>query len=661
MGTKIQCKTVLPSFYSVKDIDGSMSNGMCLLNNKDEQMMKFGQKHFDLFSLQLPTDGYFESYEKEMVRQTILKHESTFRHQLQELHRVYSKQRDLMNDLRMRELQKNPLEVETLHSTSRCLSHTPPDEVKRTWHVNTFPLADGQVSSSATHYTQSLFGYRKPVNRADLFSVQGSEEDTHGVNPMRHDASLRRNGFLADLNEPIVIEDDPFILASNEIQKVERNGGACLKQIQPVHCRGDRRERLSFDINAAPCDELPSDTKEKVQTKRTLFGVVISEGKREPFFSASSGNIINPLKQNSELNGVKAHMNSNICSASSSKETSSSLPWFIEKPHHNLQKNNSMGEKSSYHMNLDLLQNCSQQFFKKPEVKKIFGVPIFNPSADSVDNSSKVYAVESASTNHPEDMGSGLKNRIDLNLSLEEEEQQEEVGPILIETEESACLEEVTRHAAEAIVSISSSVDCLKWFADLICSQDNNECDEKSILKGEPNEDSSIPDGMDYFEFMTLNLRDMKEEGNCYEPSILESHYEDEDEIEVSRLKRPRRGQARRGRQRRDFQRDVVPGLVSLARHEVSEDILTLEELLKSTGSIWQSRMSLRKAAKNGKGRRQCRPLTKTAICQPPTISQPICSETILEKTSLTGWGKRTRRLPRQRFPNSNPTPPKQC
>lgn len=79
MGTKIQCKTVSPAFYSGKDLNGGVSNGMCLLS-RDERTVKIVQ-HYDSFSPRFPMDGYFD-YEKEKVRQTILKHELTFRHQV---------------------------------------------------------------------------------------------------------------------------------------------------------------------------------------------------------------------------------------------------------------------------------------------------------------------------------------------------------------------------------------------------------------------------------------------------------------------------------------------------------------------------------------------------------------------------------------------------
>ncbi|XP_019195581.1 PREDICTED: uncharacterized protein LOC109189230 isoform X2 [Ipomoea nil] len=810
MGTKIQCKTVLPAFYSVKDLNGNVSNGMCLLSH-DERTVKIGQ-HYDSFSPRFPMDGYFE-YEKEKVRQTILKHELTFRHQLQELHRLYIRQRDLMNDLKMREVHKNHKEVDL----SRCLSLTPLDEVKR------------------------------GVNRTGLFCTQGEEisrignEDKQGAN------SLKRTNCLADLNEPILIEDTPILdsdanprgiisLVDDGIQKtkkfhensfMERNGGSCLKQ--SVH-GGNRPERLSFDINAdvqsddlptafpssqagpseacEPLTTFPNHPKTELQKKKTIFGVVISsEDNREQFFTASSGNI-NSLKQSLDFNGGKTHMNGNISSVSSSKETASckngasnssdlsarkvqgcsllrfdgvngvsygdlapkdnhnyqtpiskqesskgSLPWFIAKSQHNLQQI-SRGE-NCYHMNLDLLQNCSQQFFKKSEtdesfsrglnqkqedrrstsinacepskadnVKKIFGVQIFSSSgnlktADSRNPPEGI--IDSVTDKGLGNCCSGLKNQIDLNLSLDEEEEppapclpravvkiataeidleapatlepeenasslEEEISSVELRVEKSTQpLEEVTRGAAEAIVSISSSSannlpnetassDCLKWLADVIYSRVNDgrerNITDASSGKGEPVEES-IPDGLDYFEAMTLELRDMKEEGSCYEPSILEINYDEEEESGAATTpKRPRRGQARRGRQRRDFQRDVLPSLVSLSRHEVSEDILTFEELLKTTGSSWQSRMSQRKAGKNGRGRRRCGSSTtpsliKTATSQPPPppTNQPvvICTETNVEKTSLTGWGKRTRRLPRQRCQNTNPAPLKQC
>ncbi|PSS30480.1 Cell wall protein [Actinidia chinensis var. chinensis] len=224
--------------------------------------------------------------------------------------------------------------------------------------------------------------------------------------------------------------------------------------------------------------------------------------------------------------------------------------------------------------------------------------------------------------------------------------------------------EDLVRVAAEAIIAISSSDlvediishplpvlsgDSLLWFAEVVSSS----------LDVELINDDSIPDRMDYFEFMTLNLKETEVEENCSMFPCFQNQKEEERGSDVL-FKRPRRGQARRGRQRMDFQRDVLPGLVSLSRHEVIDDFQTIEELFKATGLAWQPSRSQRNAAKNCRGRRRSGgsspSLTPTNVCPSP-VEQPICRElVVLEERTLTGWGKKTRRLPRKRRPTDNPS-----
>ncbi|CAK9162963.1 unnamed protein product [Ilex paraguariensis] len=186
--------------------------------------------------------------------------------------------------------------------------------------------------------------------------------------------------------------------------------------------------------------------------------------------------------------------------------------------------------------------------------------------------------------------------------------------------------EELVKVAAEAIIVISTSSrthilmdhptchsleaspnDCLQWFAEVIAShKGDHESNAREILLAMCGleDEETIPDCMDYFEFMTLKLKDTKEEEYNYKPTILESQKEEEVGA-ISLPKRPRRGQARRGRQRKDFQRDILPGLVSLSKHDMIEDLQTFEELLRASGCSWQSRLSQRNAAKNSRGRRR--------------------------------------------------------
>lgn len=223
------------------------------------------------------------------------------------------------------------------------------------------------------------------------------------------------------------------------------------------------------------------------------------------------------------------------------------------------------------------------------------------------------------------------------------------------------------RLAAEAIISISSSdpmehiacppssvlsSDCLHCFAEVVSS-----C--KGDFEGELNSEDSIPDGMDYFEFMTMNLTETKAEE--YSTKSLDSEDQKYEQTEpTSSSKRPRRSQPRKGRQQKDFQRDILPSLVTLSRHEVTEDFMSFEELFKASGFSWNPSQSRRNTPKKGSGRRRLRysapSVTPTAVSQPP-VEKPVCRELVFGERMLTGWGKRTRRLPRQRCATDNPPP----
>ncbi|KAM1614500.1 hypothetical protein FF1_023640 [Malus domestica] len=119
------------------------------------------------------------------------------------------------------------------------------------------------------------------------------------------------------------------------------------------------------------------------------------------------------------------------------------------------------------------------------------------------------------------------------------------------------------------------------------------------------------------------------------------------------------------GRQWKDFQRDVLPGLASLSKNEVTDDLQIIEGLIRESGGSWQSSLSQGNSGKCGRGRGRKRmgtsaPSTNVAEVSQPQIEQPKCEELQgPEERSLTCWGKRTRRPPRQRYPIDNSLVPK--
>uniref|UniRef100_A0A1J3IPJ7 Uncharacterized protein n=1 Tax=Noccaea caerulescens TaxID=107243 RepID=A0A1J3IPJ7_NOCCA len=260
-------------------------------------------------------------------------------------------------------------------------------------------------------------------------------------------------------------------------------------------------------------------------------------------------------------------------------------------------------------------------------------------------------------------------------------------APPTLESEEEAgdSVDELIKAAAEAIVTISLSCHCrttdesassstnavaedpLSWFVNTIASCGNDldkkidACLEARDCEGGREECSSGE--FDYFEAMTLNLPQTKEEDYMPAPLVPEYlKFDGTDSMGVT-ANRPRRGQARRGRPRRDFQRDILPGLASLSRLQVTEDLQMFGGLMKATGYNWSSGVARRSSNRGGSSRGRKRLVSNIDIAPvcaslaQPTNNNNSVQMVGLEDRSLTGWGNATRRPRRQRCPAGTSSP----
>lgn len=511
-----------------------------------------------------------------------------------------------------------------------------------------------------------------------------------------HNSMRTEKGFnFADLNKPIKMEERETAFSSF-FGNQNRNRSFAE---EPQKCDSSaKRTIFGFEIeernNTPNFRSLPWKNTTSVQNVPALhlnhqINSSVSRSYNPGFFAGHSNLMTNSTRQSSNsafgfLNGInskdsvsdnleemRAREKHRFLDMWKNHETpEQTLPhWLTAKPCL-LNVQNKAKETSVHHINLDSLQNHSQRFFRKTEmadsnnthvfkkvkiddsqaVTKILGVPISDP---------KVGKKESVSE---------TRHYIDLNMSYDEEDASStapsfpesvvKIATMEIDLEAPAVLEsdsddgsndihmELVKVAAEAIVSISvsqppcePSADTLLWLADVITSKD---C-KKSLVHADK---EYVPEDMDYFEYMTLKLEDSEEKYDDYKPMIVEEQKEDETSSLSKRT--PRKGQGKRGRQKRDFQRDVLPSMVSLSRREVTEDLQIFEEAFSSTGVSWQSSMSKRKAARSSRGKR-------CLVVPPPAAvggeKKTICKEMSLEK-NLEGWGRRTRRLPRQRCQN---------
>lgn len=79
MGTELQSKMYMQGYYPLRGLKNNAGRGDWRLH-QEQKTMRSGQ-YQDVFLTRPDMDGY-EEYEKELLRETILKHETIFRNQV---------------------------------------------------------------------------------------------------------------------------------------------------------------------------------------------------------------------------------------------------------------------------------------------------------------------------------------------------------------------------------------------------------------------------------------------------------------------------------------------------------------------------------------------------------------------------------------------------
>ncbi|KAK1363449.1 hypothetical protein POM88_039010 [Heracleum sosnowskyi] len=82
-----------------------------------------------------------QDHEKEMIKKTMLQHEFTFKHQVNELHRLYRRQKELIDEAKMRSLSANNVKGKTVISNSIRFGGLSASS-DRTYHNPNFTLVD---------------------------------------------------------------------------------------------------------------------------------------------------------------------------------------------------------------------------------------------------------------------------------------------------------------------------------------------------------------------------------------------------------------------------------------------------------------------------------------------------------------------------------------
>ncbi|XP_010546453.1 PREDICTED: uncharacterized protein LOC104818527 isoform X2 [Tarenaya hassleriana] len=121
----------------------------------------------------------------------------------------------------------------------------------------------------------------------------------------------------------------------------------------------------------------------------------------------------------------------------------------------------------------------------------------------------------------------------------------------------------------------------------LVCISRNSSYQHHQDLPSKPESRSNSPSrdrdlpskepecSYDSYELLTLELTETSHEDNCVSSKAV-------DELNITGESKELGFKLRRGRRMKNFQKEILPGLVSLSRHEIREDINVLEAVLRS-------------------------------------------------------------------------------
>lgn len=154
----MQCTSYFPGHYSRQDLIGPSNGGPWPISASDISPTMNGQFYDNIYPQQ-NVDQMRILYHNEVLKQTILNHDNVFRGQVQELHRLHKRQRELMDEFKGREL-KEPKIASTSHynfifskASSNCSSTLPwlnPSAFKLSSLSSSTPLSTFNFSNAST-------------------------------------------------------------------------------------------------------------------------------------------------------------------------------------------------------------------------------------------------------------------------------------------------------------------------------------------------------------------------------------------------------------------------------------------------------------------------------------------------------------------------------
>ncbi|XP_059640079.1 uncharacterized protein LOC132282421 [Cornus florida] len=191
-----QCTSFLPGCYSTRDLKVGANSGTWPPFNNDRTPKS---EHTYSILLPPPATNQYSGCDKKMMRQTMLMQEATFRDQVQELHRLYRRQRKLMDQLAGREISEHQLHLQTFQSNP-LMSQNSFEYPDKTWQIPSMPWINPAGSRPSVSNAENLKASSNLLNRAGLGPAQ-TEKSLKDCNLLEYKCKNTKRRIL-DLELP---------------------------------------------------------------------------------------------------------------------------------------------------------------------------------------------------------------------------------------------------------------------------------------------------------------------------------------------------------------------------------------------------------------------------------------------------------------------------
>lgn len=214
----MQYTSYLPGYHP-KDLNGSLTGNSWSISHNDSSWN--GARGFYVSLPPFMADQNLESVrQKEILKQTILKHEAIFRYQVNELHRVYRRQKELMDEIRRRKLVEDHLHLQALESKS-FMSQLRSGISQKSYCPLVLDVTSIELSTLQRETFQgssnSIVGQRVPPG-ADLLTEQNVTKERKVSSPKSSASRKRMLDLELPAEEYIDIEDGEQFVRESPVQ-----------------------------------------------------------------------------------------------------------------------------------------------------------------------------------------------------------------------------------------------------------------------------------------------------------------------------------------------------------------------------------------------------------------------------------------------------------